>query len=130
VRPVVGKNNNKEIAGDAGDCYRTEILEVLPAASGGGDPALGEGLRMFKLRLLRGFRHQIRCHLAWIGEPILNDTLYGGVALQDTQQIPQLCWVALRAEAFSFFDPHTGEQKNYRLDPVKDIFSDFGGQVK
>jgi 23S rRNA pseudouridine1911/1915/1917 synthase len=133
VRPVVEKKNNREIVSDSGACYRTEILEceVVPD-SGGGAPAPGEGLRIFKLRLLRGFRHQIRCHLAWIGEPILNDTLYGGAALQST---PRVAWplagpVALRAEAFSFYDPETREQKNYRLDSVKDILANFRGQIK
>jgi 23S rRNA pseudouridine1911/1915/1917 synthase len=29
-------------------------------------------------QLTKGFRHQIRCHLAWIGYPLLGDTLYGG----------------------------------------------------
>ncbi|MBO4387968.1 MAG: RNA pseudouridine synthase [Spirochaetales bacterium] len=28
--------------------------------------------------ITRGFRHQIRCHLAWIGFPIAGDGLYGG----------------------------------------------------
>jgi 23S rRNA pseudouridine1911/1915/1917 synthase len=31
-----------------------------------------------RVRLTRGFRHQIRAHLAWIGYPINNDTRYGG----------------------------------------------------
>jgi 23S rRNA pseudouridine1911/1915/1917 synthase len=73
---------------------------------------------VFGLRILRGFRHQIRCHLAWIGEPVLYDTLYGGPNFQDRpfplnggERRP----IGLRAWAFCFFDPDTGEQKNYRL---------------
>ena len=30
-------------------------------------------------RITRGFRHQIRAHLAWIGHPIKGDSLYGNV---------------------------------------------------
>jgi 23S rRNA pseudouridine1911/1915/1917 synthase len=32
----------------------------------------------FHVRLARGFRHQVRAHLAWIGYPINNDARYGG----------------------------------------------------
>lgn len=31
----------------------------------------------FRCTITSGFRHQIRAHLAWIGHPILGDTLYG-----------------------------------------------------
>ena len=31
----------------------------------------------FTCRITRGFRHQIRAHLAWIGHPIKGDSLYG-----------------------------------------------------
>ena len=33
---------------------------------------------VFYLTLTRGFRHQIRCHLAWSGNAIYGDVLYGG----------------------------------------------------
>jgi 23S rRNA pseudouridine1911/1915/1917 synthase len=81
------------------------------------------GLHIYNLRIRRGFRHQIRCHLAWIGEPILYDTLYGwegrpdypappdAPALGDEQKHP----IALRAAAVCFFDPDTGKPRDYRL---------------
>lgn len=34
-------------------------------------------------RLSRGFRHQIRCHMAWSGHPIAGDTLYGAKPYAD-----------------------------------------------
>jgi 23S rRNA pseudouridine1911/1915/1917 synthase len=125
VRPVTAaqalKGRKKtEIAGDQGSCYRTEILALgnLEGGSGiqeggsSGPPVSPEprGPRVFTLQIRRGFRHQIRCHLAWIGEPILYDTIYGGTPLRDGGNP-----IALRAWAFRFFDPDTGEQKNYRL---------------
>ncbi len=32
---------------------------------------------IFSCTITRGFRHQIRAHLAWIGHPIIGDVLYG-----------------------------------------------------
>lgn len=52
--------------GTAGPVYRSDIL----SSSGSGDDA------RFEIRIHRGFRHQIRVHLAWIGFPILGDALY------------------------------------------------------
>jgi 23S rRNA pseudouridine1911/1915/1917 synthase len=60
-----------------GQLYRSELL----AASPGPLRAPPEGApRPVELRLglARGFRHQLRAHLAWIGLPILGDPLYGG----------------------------------------------------
>jgi 23S rRNA pseudouridine1911/1915/1917 synthase len=86
VRPLIAQ----------GGPYRTEILGV----SGNSEYA-------FALRLNRGFRHQIRCHLAWIGFPILNDPVYGTGAGKG--------YLALQARAFFFFDPKNGKEREYRL---------------
>jgi 23S rRNA pseudouridine1911/1915/1917 synthase len=79
--------------------YRTEILSC-----GEGPEKTG----LFRLRLARGFRHQIRCHLAWIGRPLLNDPLYGGPPFPGG-------FLALRACALVFTDPLTGERREYRI---------------
>jgi 23S rRNA pseudouridine1911/1915/1917 synthase len=73
-----------------GDCYRTEIVSVSSA-----DPGLS-----VTARLCRGFRHQIRCHLAWIGCPVLNDPLYG----QATDTGGGDGFLALRATGLAFTD--------------------------
>jgi 23S rRNA pseudouridine1911/1915/1917 synthase len=135
VRPVTvdripGKSF--KIAADRGKAYRTEILSVKdPGAVSGAGGGEAPSLRIFIIRIRRGFRHQIRCHLAWIGEPILYDTLYGGQGCPPDSAV-RIGWfpqdsplppagpgekrpIGLRAQAFSFFDPATGEQKNYRL---------------
>jgi 23S rRNA pseudouridine1911/1915/1917 synthase len=56
--------------------YRSRILEASLR------PAEGEGPGIIELRigLERGFRHQIRAQLAWIGLPIVGDALYSLVA--------------------------------------------------
>jgi 23S rRNA pseudouridine1911/1915/1917 synthase len=95
VRPVIDPGKKRrETAKDNGAFYRTEVLGVK------GD--------LFILRIYRGFRHQIRCHLCWIGRPILGDSLYG--AHETTQEN-----LALRAHALFFNDPKTGERREYRI---------------
>jgi 23S rRNA pseudouridine1911/1915/1917 synthase len=61
----------------------------------------------FHLRLTKGFRHQIRAHLAWIGFPILNDALYGGNCDGGS--------LALKASRIQFFDPEAGGLQEYTM---------------
>ncbi len=56
-----------------------------------------------RVRLFRGFRHQIRAQLSWIGLPLVGDTLYGGAAA------PRLM---LHASRVSFWHPVTGTMTN------------------
>jgi 23S rRNA pseudouridine1911/1915/1917 synthase len=83
--------------------YRTEIVSVTTDA---------DGNECFRLRLSRGYRHQIRCHLAWTGRPIVNDVLYGGAG---DNTVLEGC-LALCAAAISFTDPVTGRRLRYSLD--------------
>jgi 23S rRNA pseudouridine1911/1915/1917 synthase len=80
-----------------GKIYTTEILSVEPYKT----------YSRFHLRLTKGFRHQIRAHLAWCGFPILNDTRYGG---EDCGAD-----LALEASALQFFEPDTGNAASYVL---------------
>jgi len=106
VRPLTdaGVQNRKiarnDIAKDRGGCYRTEIINVTE-----------DGYYTFTIRLKRGFRHQIRCHLAWIGCPVLNDPLYG--------QQPADGFLALRSNALMFTDPRDGKPREYRIEPLE-----------
>jgi len=99
VRPVIidGKKH-REIAADKGGFYKTEITCI-------------DG-NVFTVRIRRGFRHQIRCHLCWIGFPILNDPLYSQAQVEPDQNL------ALRASALFFTDPSFGKQREYRIDPL------------
>jgi len=106
VRPTVD-SARRETARDRGDFYRTEILGVTKSAD------TSSGHCRFAVRLKRGFRHQVRCHLAWIGHPILNDPLYGiRGALPHSR-------LALRAEALFFADPESGRPLEYRIPPLE-----------
>jgi 23S rRNA pseudouridine1911/1915/1917 synthase len=88
----------REAAFDRGAPYRTEVLGIEAPSS---------DRPIVRAQLLRGFRHQIRCHLAWIGLPIAGDPLYGVDASGS---------LALTAVALSFPDPETGALVRYVLD--------------
>ncbi|MDR0501697.1 MAG: hypothetical protein LBH16_00095 [Treponema sp.] len=107
VRPVIddGKKHG-ETAKDKGAFYKTEIISA--------------DKNVFKVRIKRGFRHQIRCHLCWIGFPILNDPLYSPAA---DERLPGDNYfrgqtLALRAHALYFTDPANGGSREYRIQPI------------
>ena len=99
VRPVLfetlpGENKLKR--------YTTEILNFQH---------LPHGVISLRLRISRGFRHQIRCHLAWLGLPILNDAVYGGSVYGNGL-------LGLRATSLIFNDPSTGQERSYSIPPI------------
>ncbi|MDR2446960.1 MAG: RNA pseudouridine synthase [Treponema sp.] len=105
VRPALKPfPKNKDIALDRGVYYRTEILEKLEETG---------GAIVFRVRLERGFRHQIRCHLAWLGHPLVNDALYGGIisCCDHLQHAP----IGLRAVGLTFIDPAGSGEVSYTL---------------
>ena len=56
VRPIIPSNGQK--------VYKTEVIQVDE--------------NTFFCTLTQGFRHQIRCHMAWAGYPLIGDERYGG----------------------------------------------------
>ncbi len=69
--------------------------------------------------LVRGYRHQIRAHLAVLGIPILGDRLYG-VSAESTLAIDVP--LQLHAISISFPDPRHGRQESFSL-PIPDKMS-------
>jgi len=116
VRPAVN-SAHRETAKDHGNFYRTEILSVTKP------PNTPSDCFRFAVKLKRGFRHQVRCHLAWIAHPILNDPLYGIPAPLPSPVPCPMSHVpyplALRAEALFFADPETGRPLGYRIPPLE-----------
>jgi 23S rRNA pseudouridine1911/1915/1917 synthase len=91
VRPLLPGAARTQKSNDR--VYRTEIMSM--------EQGLKErNFRRVNARLTRGFRHQIRCHLAWLGLPIQGDILYGGHG--------ELSSFSLRAVQLSFIDPLSG----------------------
>ena len=74
-------------------CYRTRVLGIsAPDAPGPAQPGAAQTATTeadiaypdtvypleIEVELARGFRHQVRAHLAWCGYPITGDSLYDG----------------------------------------------------
>lgn len=63
------------------------------------------GYTYLKCRLETGRTHQIRVHLAFLGHPLLGDTVYGG-----KKPYPGLAGQCLHAKRLSFVHPRTGKR--------------------
>ena len=62
------------------------------------------GVTHLRCRLETGRNHQIRVHMAYIGHPILGDTVYGA-----KKPVPGLTGQCLHATGLRFVHPRTGE---------------------
>ena len=62
------------------------------------------GYSHVRLKLETGRTHQIRVHMAYLGHPVVGDTVYGG-----KNQPSQLCGQCLHARIVGFIHPRTGE---------------------
>jgi len=79
------------------DSYLTEVAAAHPC---------GSALQV-DVRLSRGFRHQVRAHLAWVGLSLEGDSLYGeGLENEDSHAAGS--GLKLLAYALSFADPADG----------------------
>ena len=67
----------RTVRGDGREA-QTEVVTVVPR----------DGFSEVLLRLRTGRTHQIRVHLAYVGHPVLGDTLYGGVGAMQTARGP------------------------------------------
>ena len=66
--------------------------------------ARSPGVTHLRCRLETGRTHQIRVHMAYIGHPILGDTVYGA-----KKPVPGLTGQCLHAAGLRFVHPRTGE---------------------
>jgi len=98
------------------DGYRPYLTDVITGRFLSNADEMAETqtpvLTFFRLRILRGFRHQIRCHLAWAGRPILNDTLYNGFSYGKG-------FLGLRACSLSFADPSSAKELSFSITPLE-----------
>lgn len=109
VRPIAPFDCANETGARKPVLYATEIVEKRRL-----DPLINS----FRLRICRGFRHQIRCHLAWIGQPIINDPIYGGAFFENGL-------LGLRACSLSFTDPDSNQKMRFEIPPLEPGFTQF-----
>ncbi|MDX9959400.1 MAG: RNA pseudouridine synthase [Spirochaetia bacterium] len=86
------------------DSYLTSIQGSQPCEDG----------LLVDVRLTRGFRHQVRAHLAWVGLSLRGDRLYGEGEDKLDQGFPD-DGLRLLAYAVDFTDPASGESVRISL---------------
>ncbi|TYS65730.1 RluA family pseudouridine synthase [Sutcliffiella horikoshii] len=76
---------------------------------------VGEGWSHLSLRLETGRTHQIRVHMAYLGHPLLGDSLYGG-SMEDG-----MLRQALHSCELSFFHPVEEREMTFRCELPEDM---------
>lgn len=98
VRPVLENDGMAAKKKSSGKIYRTEIK------------FLDENQNHVEAKITQGFRHQVRCHLAWIGFPVQGDAVYNPEA-RDTGK--QKMW--FEACKIKFRNPITKEIEVFEI---------------
>ena len=92
VRPVIEESGKYQKKKASDKVYTTKITLFQSAL----------GIEA-ECSISSGYRHQVRCHLAWLGFPVQNDKLYNSLAGETTKELK------FKASAFSFPHPLTQE---------------------
>jgi 23S rRNA-/tRNA-specific pseudouridylate synthase len=97
-------------------CHLPNFSENAPPQQAQPDSAAG-GSAVYRLaaETAHGFRHQVRCHLAWRGFPVIGDALYHpayrGGGRGETARRRTLFF----ASGLLFRHPLTGEEQTFAL---------------
>ena len=104
-RHPVDRKKMAVVANGRGAVTHWSVLERFP------------GYTYVECRLETGRTHQIRVHMAYIGHPLLGDTVYGA-----KKPVPGLAGQCLHARRLSFIHPRTGERVTVEC-PLPDYFT-------
>ena len=103
VRPVTESDGMAALKKAAPGIYTTSIQQT---------GAQEQNLMQVRCIIDAGFRHQVRCHLAWLGLPVHGDPVYNPAYTQGQQ----CCFTACAVE---FPHPLTGETVTVSLDDTQ-----------
>lgn len=100
VRPVTGESGMAALKKCSEKTYETEIkIEKI------------ENDRIKAIcRIKEGFRHQVRCHLAWLNIPVVQDRLYNPDFDENATEN-----LMFRATAIKFLHPLTGKLCTFKI---------------
>lgn len=102
VRPVLKNENTYAQKKASNKLYSTEILEVNKF----------DNYYKIHCKINAGYRHQVRCHLAWAGFPIINDKIYNTSCVENNS-VGNLQFYASKLE---FYHPKTNQLVKFAID--------------
>ncbi len=114
VRPVTdgdGKTAISKIGKKV--LYSTEI-HIEKVINDGAD--INAKKAFIRASISRGFRHQVRCHLAWIGLPVKGDAIYNSSVRFSDSNGEQHMEMAFFADGLEFTNPVTGVREKIQVD--------------
>ncbi|MBO7123507.1 MAG: RNA pseudouridine synthase [Treponema sp.] len=107
VRPVLPTSNVaalKKIGSKK--IYSTKIAKA---------ELLDRSAAKLECKIAQGYRHQVRCHLAWLGFPVRGDRLYNSFCREDSAADQAAACGGMRFEASSLDFPDLFSDKTFRF---------------
>lgn len=100
VRPVSESSGKAARKKSGGTVYKTEIAFLSEEKA--------------VAHITKGFRHQVRCHLAWLGFPVAGDKIYNPASREKKESEEN---EKMRFEAFKikFMNPKTGSLEVFEI---------------
>ena len=108
VRPVTeesGKAALKKLGKKTEYSTRVHFLETNPQKK----------TALIECQISKGYRHQVRCHLSWLGLPVKGDELYNFNVRERFEKTGGLEKLEFYATGLEFTNPVTGETLKFKV---------------